>query len=706
MFDDCAATTKMNSDESKGDYAICNSKLDNKCFIAWSPLEENKCLFKHRYVSCSRSVPRKSKRFIRYKINRSLNFDATVHNSSSENSSFEENKHLTRSAKIMRALDFNSSPAYYGKTKIKKSLNFNLTPSPKRFTPVRKSIRKSLSLNFNSLLSVPNKFLNYDDNPSDSANSSLIFSSSESIDENQNETPLQQDTKEHEMLHYSTPNAKLSRKSQCSASFRPLLRSRLKETIDNIVYVTATPTSQSLKRIKNRSKCTNDIGMNTSRNLFYEFYDKDDDRPCTPENVICIIPESMSAIKRSHKKERSSRWSDRCVTQFPSSFTNDEDVLQNRKHVDPLQDSKSNVNLHTNKNSNCKELALSRSEDDMSDTGSLFDYTEEQENVVEESKNIFENIKVKTEENAENSAFSVVHVDANTSLDKLSPKECDTSKEEFKIFTPLKRKRSLIASAAAKEHLNFYGIPSVKIELAENVVADISLSRCLTPVPNFQSNYVQTDGNNIIKVIKANNDNNDSDDNNGGETHDYGSNDTTGRSTPRNMSTTELYVNLDSIKKSHKKNKRGNSSRKGLNLFRNNFCTEEENEMSTECTESAMHSASELSNNDITSKSINDKSIDYDSTDDSTSLVVIDNEKCASTSMENELLNTTPPNCLKTKSYIRLIQDTSIKRSHKKVRDQKKQEITIETDELSDDGSIFGEEEKLDCTQDLSTHHE
>ncbi|XP_017795802.1 PREDICTED: uncharacterized protein LOC108577197 [Habropoda laboriosa] len=951
MFDDCAATTKMNSDESKGDYAICNSKLDNKCFIAWSPLEENKCLFKHRYVSCSRSVPRKSKRFIRYKINRSLNFDATVHNSSSENSSFEENKHLTRSAKIMRALDFNSSPAYYGKTKIKKSLNFNLTPSPKRFTPVRKSIRKSLSLNFNSLLSVPNKFLNYDDNPSDSANSSLIFSSSESIDENQNETPLQQDTKEHEMLHYSTPNAKLSRKSQCSASFRPLLRSRLKETIDNIVYVTATPTSQSLKRIKNRSKCTNDIGMNTSRNLFYEFYDKDDDRPCTPENVICIIPESMSAIKRSHKKERSSRWSDRCVTQFPSSFTNDEDVLQNRKHVDPLQDSKSNVNLHTNKNSNCKELALSRSEDDMSDTGSLFDYTEEQENVVEESKNIFENIKVKTEENAESfseiedlskndllqdsnstnannlsnrnidliaddkrsvtpelvaevalelqksvtpenhinileriakdsiknshkklkdtnkrrlfspkvlqgkleaaeeqggtrcwqnfeqhediqdnkipveqnyldvlrgersctpekvnssrllltqfssvkkshkkdkhnkilsgflkrqeyfnkdmelvkickhkgfnsdytseckgsaedfssdldvstniedSAFSVVHVDANTSLDKLSPskrkksldisadyetsvscnselEECDTSKEEFKIFTPLKRKRSLIASAAAKEHLNFYGIPSVKIELAENVVADISLSRCLTPVPNFQSNYVQTDGNNIIKVIKANNDNNDSDDNNGGETHDYGSNDTTGRSTPRNMSTTELYVNLDSIKKSHKKNKRGNSSRKGLNLFRNNFCTEEENEMSTECTESAMHSASELSNNDITSKSINDKSIDYDSTDDSTSLVVIDNEKCASTSMENELLNTTPPNCLKTKSYIRLIQDTSIKRSHKKVRDQKKQEITIETDELSDDGSIFGEEEKLDCTQDLSTHHE
>ncbi|CAK9804351.1 hypothetical protein ANTPLA_LOCUS4015 [Anthophora plagiata] len=953
MFDGCTTATKMNSDESKEDYTSCNNKLDNKCFIAWSPLEENKCLFKHRYVSCSRSVPRKSKRFIRYKINRSLNFDANAHNSSSENSSLEENKYLTRSAKIMRALNFNSSPAYYGKTKIKKSLNFNLTPSPKRFTPVRKSIRKSLSLNFNSPLSVSNKFLTYDDNPSDSANSSLMFSSSESIDENQNETPLQQGTEEHEMLHYSTPNAKLTRKSQCSASFTPLLRSRLKETIDNIVYVMATPNSQSLKRMKGRSKCTNDIGMNTSRNLFHEFYDNDDDRPCTPENVICIIPESMSAIKRSHKKERSSRWSERCGTQLTSSFTNYEDILQNKcaltghkKHVDPLQDFKSNaVNLRPNKSSTWKELTLSRSEDDMSDTGSIFDYTEDskdmcknikveidenadssleiqalnkndllrdnsnidasnlsdrnvdiikddnnsrsvtpelmaevaldlQESVTPENRiNILEriakdsiknshkkikdtnkkrlfspkvlegkleaaeeqegdikgwdsfeqyedirDIKVPVEQNCVDtlrgersctpekvnssrilltqfssvkrshkkdkhnkilsgflkrqeyfnkdmelmkiskhnnnytseckssredfssdldvdrnvgdSASPVTHVNLNTSSSKLSPskrkkpldisadcetsvscdselEECDTSKEEFKIFTPLKRKKSLIASAVAKEHLHFYDLPSVKTELAENVVADISLSRCLTPVPNFPNNYIQIDGSNVLKVIKPDNDN-DSDETNAEEAHEYGSNDATeGRSTPRNMSTTELYVNLDSIKKSHKKNKRGNISRKGLNLFRNDVCGEERNETSTECTEGVMHRSLELSNNDIMNKSINDKSIDYDNADDSIAgLVAIDNEKGASTSTENIFLNMTPPNCLKTKSYIKLIQDTSIKRSHKKVRDQKKQELTIETDELSDDGSIFADEEKLDCTEDRSTHVE
>lgn len=293
-------TAKMNIDKTKENY-----EMDQKCFIAWSPLEKNDFSFKHRYITCSRSVPHKSKRLAKYRLSRSLNFDASVCNSNSENSSFEEDKHLSRSAKIMRALNFNSSPSYYGKTKIKKSLNFNLTPSPKSFRHAKKGIRKSLSLNFNSPLSVPNKYLSLNDNPSDSANSSLLFSSSDSIDENQNETPLQQSTKEHEMLHYSTPNAKYTRKSSChSASFTPLLRSRLKETIDNIVYVAATPNSQSLKRVKGRTKYTNNITMNTSRNLLHEFHDKDDSRSCTPKNLICIIPESMSAIKRSHKKVR------------------------------------------------------------------------------------------------------------------------------------------------------------------------------------------------------------------------------------------------------------------------------------------------------------------------------------------------------------------------------------------------------------------
>lgn len=920
---------KMNIDKNKKDYAICSSKLDQRCFISWSSPEDN-FSFKHRYVRCSRSVSHGNKHFAKYRLSRSLNFDSSISNSNSENSSFEEDKHLSRSAKIMRALNFNS-PSYYGKTKIKKSLNFNLTPSPKRFKHVKRGIQKSLSLNFSSPLSVSNKFINLDDNHSESTNSSLLFSSSDSIDENQNETPLQQNIKEYEMLHYSTPNTKHIRDSLDSASFTPLLRSRLKESIDNIVYITATPSSQSLKCIQGRSKYTNNI-VNTSRNLFHEFRDKDDSGPHTPKNLICIIPESMSAIKKSHKKERSSRRSASYSTQFIDNKSVPLDrsrflANQCRKCIDSLEDTISDIDQCT-ENSNSSELILKHSEDNISETGSLFDYTEEKKNILEEFKEVSDSVheidkfdvKIKLEENVDclskidpsnidannstnntrsvtpvpvknelNSQKSVTpenHINIletiikdsikkshkkikndnkkrlfslkvsqdklkateeqdnikctqnfvqyenieqnkvstkvnnldvsrkersctpekvnssrlllsqyssvkkshkkdkhnkiisgflkrqeyfnkdmdlvinneykafnndmskcknsmenyssdldiatniddstslvapaslkNSSLEKLSPskrrkpqnilsdseknilydselQKLDTSKEEFKIFTPLKRKRSLIVSIAAKEYTHFYDSP---IEHSKDVIPNISFSRCLTPVLNLSSSCKKTEKcNTIIK----------SDDNVNNETaeeiYDCGSNDVTGRLTPRNMSTTELYSNLDSIKKSHKKNKRGSSSWKSLGLIEGNHSVDGKCGTSVENILNKTNNLLELSNNcavinDVISKPICNKSIEK------LANPVIDNQNCASTSMENISPFVTPPNCLKTKNYIKLLQETSIKQTHKKIRNKKKEELIIDTDELSDDGSIFGGEEKLSFAEDKST---
>ncbi|XP_043584571.1 uncharacterized protein LOC122568658, partial [Bombus pyrosoma] len=952
-FDDCTAIAKMNIDKTKENY-----EMDQKCFIAWSPLEKNDFSFKHRYVTCSRSVPHKSKRLAKYRLSRSLNFDATACNSNSENSSFEEDKHLSRSAKIMRALNFNSSPSYYGKTKIKKSLNFNLTPSPKSFRRAKKGIRKSLSLNFNSPLSVPNKFLNLYDNPGDSANSGLLFSSSDSIDENQNETPLQQSTKEHEMLHYSTPNAKYTRKSSChSASFTPLLRSRLKETIDNIVYVAATPNSQSLKRVKGRTKYTNNIIMNTSRNLLHEFHDKDDtSRSCTPKNLICIIPESMSAIKRSHKKERSSRRSNGYTTEFTDSFVKNESVLEDgfsrySKQSGPFQDSRSDmVEQCANRSSN--ELVLSQSEDDMSDTGSLFDYTEEQKHIFEESKNVSEwksnytsvipkidkfDAKVNLEENVdclsradtsdrsnidasnscnenidlanggrsitpepvkegtvsesqksvtpenrinilqtiskdsikrshkkikdnnkrrlfspkvlqdklearekqenakcsenfeqyesteenkisievnnhdvsrdersstpdkvsssrlllsqfssvkkshkkdkhnkilcgflkrqeyfnkdmdlvtnnkyeqrtfndeisecrnsiedfpsdldvvrniEDSTSSVASASLSSSLDKLSPskrkkpqknmsydfelQELDTSKEEFKIFTPLKRKRSLFAFTVDKEYTHFYDLASERNERSDDTMASISFSRCLTPVLNISNSCVKSENDDVITKSVDN-----ADDGNVEEVYDSNcdSNDVTGRLTPRNMSTTELYPNLDSIKKSHKKNKRGNSSRKSFNAMKNNHSIGEKHETSLESVANEMYNPLEFSNDCVIADDAINKPIYDKSVNNVENLVnhhtADDNQNCPSTSAGNISPTVTPPNYLKTKAYMKLLQETSIKRSHKKNRNKRKQELVVDTNELSDDGSIFGDEEKSCLIEDRSTH--
>ncbi|XP_076767240.1 uncharacterized protein LOC143433668 [Xylocopa sonorina] len=933
MFDDCMAIIKMNnnnSSRSKEDYAVCNGELNPKCFITWSPMGRNKFSLKHKYVTC-KSAPNRNKRFVRFRISRSLNFDASVHSSSSETSPYEEDKHLSRSAKIMRALHFNNSPSYYGKTKIKKSLNFNSTPSPKRFIPAKKNIRKSLSLNFSPPLSVSNKFINFDDNPSDSVNNSILFSSSDSIDENQNETPSQQSTKEHEILHYSTPNAKLTRKSLRLAGFTPLMRSRLKETVDNIVYSTATPNSHSLKRIS-RLNCTNNISMNTSRNLYHEFYDKDDNRPCTPENVISIVPESMSAIKRSHKKERSSKRSERCIVECTNNFVDNKSILQNRTKV--------LLNKQT----------TSHTEDDMSDTGSLFDYSEEQKSSLDESKEIIDytsnsnivseidetDVKVKSEENMEcflenellhdrsdvntndsssenvnlpdarsvtpepvtnvklelqkpvtpenrinilekiandsikrshkkikddkrrlfspkilqgrlevaeqhlqnmkcwqnieqhenneenkieqdnlnasredrsstpekiNSSrlllsqFSSVkkshkkdkhnkilsgflkrqeyfnkdmdlatnskyktfdddgvsesksstedfsldlgvstniddstpligYMGTNSSLEKLSPskrkkllnvsydgetsasydselQESDVSKEEFQIFSPLKRKRSLITSTVYKEYLHSYDLSSEKNEFFEDSVANANFSRCLTPVPSFSGNCVNIEVNNETAIKSGSNVNNESAE----EIENCISNDVTGRLTPRNMSTAELYCNLDSIKKSHKKNKRGNISRKGINLVTNNcYVDEQSDRTSIENIESGMYNTLDHSSecvviDDMINKSMTNKSVDHDDAEASTSFA-IDNENYPSTSTENQSSTVTPPNCLKTKSYIRLIQETSIKRSHKKVRDQRRQELKVDTIELSDDGSIFDDEEKLAFTED------
>lgn len=276
--------------------------------------------------------------------------------------------------------------------------------------------------------------------------------------------------------------------------------------------------------------------------------------------------------------------------------------------------------------------------------------------------------------------------------------ELDTSKEEFKIFTPLKRKRSSIASIACKEYLCFYDLSPEKNEYSED--GNISFSRCLTPVPNF-SNFCAKIKENNITTVKLDNDINNE---NTKEVYDS-DNDVTGRLTPRNMSTTELYPNLDSIKKSHKKNKRGNISRKDFTLIRNDHYVNERHETSMENIINETDNLSDFSNDfvtvdDVINKSIHEKPISNNTEIKDSTNLVDDNQSCPNNNSKNTTV--TPPNCLKTKSYIKLLGETSIKRSHKKVRDKRKEELIINTNELSDDGSIFGDEENLIFTEDKS----
>ncbi|XP_078044478.1 uncharacterized protein LOC144473975 [Augochlora pura] len=879
---------RMNDDKMKGSYNISNIEMEQKRYLPWSPLEQNRFVRKHTYVSCSKSVPRRNKHFVRYNMSKSLNSDKNVCCSSPENSSFEEDKRMSRSSKIMKALNFHTNLSHYGKTKIKRSLNFNLTPSPKRFSCAKKHTQKALRL---SPLSASNKLSDLVKDSNDCANNSFAMSSTDSIDENQNETPLRRHAIQRETLHYSTPNAKLNTKSLFSVNSTPLLRGQLEKSIANIVRINpATPVSQSLKCIQGSSKRFDNSMTNTSRNLFHEFHDDDDDdRPQTPENVISIIPESMSAIKRSHKKEKSSRRSGYCVMQLTDSSP-DLCGIEGATELVSMREKEE-------RKPRMERSSLDNSENDISDTGSLFDYTEEskfgeesnrtmncdiivpltncperdvkdttshgsvesisetvefpevtadavsepetsvtsqnrihsvrrdaddvikrsykmnkeanqtklygmkivqhkvkavkvenetdKETITKPTEDIVEDKLVFTEESCPDiseractpekvnssrlllSQFSSVKkshkkdkhanilsgfqkrqeyfnkemdsarysktlesdvdvdidvgvqevanlTDSSCSLDvssdKLSPskrkipldeflehdtsvscdsdiQDCDIFQNEFQIFTPLKRKRSLITSNI-KEYLHFYNLPSGKDEYTEADLANVNLSRCLTPILNIQEHCeLSTKCQSVATGSSGSNESETL------EIQNYDLNDKTGRSTPKNMSTTELYSNLDSIKKSHKKNKRGSNSRKlSFNQVKNNAIEKGDwqnlsTEIGSDSYENYELSQSDSERNDI----CNDSTSNEDNNNVQGSSRIDVNEQTAEISLQN----VTPPNCLKTKNYIKLLQETSIKRSHKKIRDQRKYKESIEPNQLSDDGSLYGDGEKL-----------
>ncbi|XP_043261118.1 uncharacterized protein LOC122402417 isoform X2 [Colletes gigas] len=384
------------------------------------------------------------------------------------------------------------------------------------------------------------------------------------------------------------------------------------------------------------------------------------ERACTPEKVNSsrLLLSQFSSVKRSHKKDKH--------TKILSGFLKRQEYFN--KEIDFDRDTKDKAfDIDDG-------LGFKKSTEDLSD----FDNTANSNDssyLLNMSSDTSSPSKRKISLNTSSDR------DANASYDS-ELQECDVPQEEFQIFTPLKRKRSLIAPAA-KEYLHFYDLPSGNDEISEEAIANVSFSRCLTPVPSLQENYMKS-GENHLATVKSDN---------------VGSNDKTGRSTPRNMSTEELYNNLDSIKKSHKKNKRGNILRKGFDSIRNNLC-EGKGQISSDNIKEEICEKLEISNDSIAvydaNKSATDESIDHDNFESLSSSSASD-QNLSTTDPTTALQNVTPPNSFKAKNYLRVLQETSIKRSHKKVRDQKKHNFKIDTNELSDDGSIFGDSDELVC---------
>lgn len=309
MYENHSSEKSYDNNVSDDEFDFCNTETGQKFAIKWSPSEDMKLISKHRFSGVrpmSRSVPRRKRNLFQYRINRSLNFEIGTPmpenvfkspNFDSDDSPICNEKYLTRSAKILRSLNINFSPSKKRAKRINKTLNFDLSPSPKRIFSSAESICNKESPKFESNINretkMINKTLNFSSSSTGSNISSYLGSSVNSIDENQNQTPSQRNRKVKKSLNYLTPSPEQfnSTKSGSINGSSPMSRENF---IDGLKHnALSVP----------KSKHYDGIGASTPRNLFGDFGDEDKEmRPCTPENVIQLVPESMSAIKKSHKK--------------------------------------------------------------------------------------------------------------------------------------------------------------------------------------------------------------------------------------------------------------------------------------------------------------------------------------------------------------------------------------------------------------------
>lgn len=382
MLENQLLSNTMNSDNKDNNL---NPESEHKLFINLTPLDNSRFFLKQRFRSrvLSKSVPLKNTSLLRHRMNRSLNFDIIsprkdnlLKYSSSylDIDSFDAGKSLrdlSRSAKIMRALSFNRDSFYHRNMNIKKSLNFGSSPSPQKTSNFDMgSPADSITDTSSSLL---DKSLRLDSSSSDSVASSMLVASLESIDENQNQTP-QQNRKIAKMSSSkrinTEENMNRSGSSSCSTSS---LRSNLKEKIDNIVHISQTPDLQSFKR-QNRSRALScNIVASTPRNLSQEFNQDEHNRSHTPDNMMHLIPESMSAIKKSHKKEKIYGHEERSFTQQKNVPAQNKDIYTNLESIamdisEIPSCSKASVKESHKKNKTVKKTLIYDSDDELSES--------------------------------------------------------------------------------------------------------------------------------------------------------------------------------------------------------------------------------------------------------------------------------------------------------------------------------------------------
>lgn len=190
------------------------------------------------------------------------------------------------------------------------------------------------------------------------------------------------------------------------------------------------------------------------------------------------------------------------------------------------------------------------------------------------------------------------------------------------------------------------------------------------------------------------------------------------------MSTAELLCNIDSIKKSHKKDKHdGSICRRRILGKKSSERTKktEDINITTYCTETSEDhptTSSKLDSNDYSLRDEMEACSNMHSEGSNEGENVCDPQPSTSRGntdketrtkkdvKKSKSISTTPPNSWNSIKLMKLLHATSIKKSHqkeRKINSQSKYILMYHDYDLSDDGSIFDEEDRLTCMENSSS---
>ena len=402
------------------------------------------------------------------------------------------------------------------------------------------------------------------------------------------------------------------------------------------------------------------------------------DRAATPENTNSsrLLLLQFSSVKKSHKKDKNSK--------ILSSFARRKKIFSydKGKLSSSVRGARNPSSLVTNfKNHSLQQIdcrSRKSSNEEISDLEKIQGSpcstdSSPQKRKLSSCSDIDE-------------AFTPLSMDDSVSINYV------TAEEEFTIFTPIKKRRGAPTRRLSNCEDEFEDIPLDKFE-------DVPLTRCTTPVLDKSRNMDSSEDNFVTpeRSIWALN----------VPVEPNGSSTPRNKTTPKNNSRLELMPNVNSIKRSHKKDKKGSRL-----SFKNESARLD---IETETHVGEIHSPlarppsnfltpeSSLFSNNVSDGSFRNislralkflESYEYENSKPSTSYESRDDNVNGEEKTLN--LTTTPPNLMKTRGYLRILQSDSIKKSHKKKKEELRHSMLVQDPELSDDGSLFSEEDRAE----------